>query len=124
MLAKEAEREKEHHTESMLGITNGLTPRSVHSSKGTQICDGALHHVAMVYDAAEESARLYFDHRLIAEGLALEGEITGGNTILIGHAGWSRYMSWNGIVAAVKITGEALDPGGFLPPLEHAISDF
>lgn len=98
---------------------NGLSKSVINSVKPTSLCDGKLHHLALVRDADTAELRVYFDHVLLERLEGATGEVNAKENprnprFLIGGAFFDREC-WNGLISEVRITRRALTPETFIP---------
>jgi len=102
--------------------TNGASAVTQNNIAFNKIyADGDWHHLAVVYEAASHSVRLYFDHELAQEA-TLEHALGGVGVSQTGRIG-IRDGGWNGYVDEVRIARCALAPSEFMstvamPPIE------
>ncbi len=98
---------------------NGLNADVPISKKPTALCDGNLHHLALVRDAEANEIHLYFDHELLERIEGLHGsrnahENPRNPRFMAGGAPYNKER-WNGLISEVRITKRALIPAQFLP---------
>ena len=78
------------------------------------ISDGRWHHVAMTYDAALKTVRLYRDYSMVCEGFALHDMVCDAGDIIIGNGD----QAFDGWIDEVSLCGRVLEPGEFLYTVE------
>ena len=79
--------------------------------------DGKWHHIALTFDAADSSVRVYADYALVGEatGLAVDFSQMASNPLSVGYlegdASWPR---WGGIIDELRVSDAALTPSQML----------
>lgn len=85
------------------------------------LADGRPHHIAVVFDDANDTLTQYFDHQVVSHHTGVVGRINTdffeGDTLTLGGAGtWQANEKWNGYAYEARITvDEVLGPTDFLP---------
>ena len=77
---------------------------------GAKVDDGKWHHVALTYDSAARSIRLYLDYAEVKTGTTSAPVRYDGGSILIGNGD----KAFDGWIDEVRLTGKVLEPNEFL----------
>lgn len=109
---------------------DGVLSWSPHWQEGgkVQVCDGAWHHVAVTYDRAAQTTRLFCDYRLVAEKTGLDFDAAHAGTsypeIEIGNGYAAQQSGVHGLMDGFRLTARALEPQEFLTGHGAAAVDY
>ncbi len=83
------------------------------SDSATSICDGALHHVAVVFDDVNNTQKLYFDYELVGTLADVTGTLRCDGNLWIGRDALNGF-GWDGYVSELRISQGVLTTDDFL----------
>lgn len=86
---------------------------SVVNASEIHLEDGKWHHIALTFDAADSSVRVYADYALVGEATGLSADLSkmSNEALAVGFAPYdSSWPRWGGVVDELKISDSALTP--------------